>query len=60
MKIKESGFLDKLSSFFLPITTPIDRWPHLHQAVAFLERQERMEEQNMIIIELLQQIRDRL
>ena len=55
-----SSWMDSLSSFFLPIVTPTRQWPAMHQAIAFLERQERMEEQNMIIIDLLQQIRDRL
>ena len=55
-----SSWMDSLSSFFLPIATPYRHWPAMHQADAFLERQQRMERQNMIIIDLLQQIRDRL
>ena len=55
-----SSWMNSLSSFFLPIATPYRNWPAMHQAVAFLERQQRMERQNMIIIDLLRQIRDRL
>jgi hypothetical protein len=56
----KDGFWSALSSFLLPITTPTEYLPHLHQAAIFLQRQERMERQNLIMIELLKQIRDRL
>ena len=55
-----NGFWSALSSFLMPVTTPTEYLPHLHQAAIFLQRQERMERQNMIMIELLKQIRDKL
>ena len=54
------GFWDSINGFFMPLTTPVDKWPHMDAALAALQRQERMERQNMIIINLLEQIRDRL
>lgn len=59
MKSK-GGFINLLSNFLLPIATPIDKWPAMELAMSALERQERMEHQNLIMINLLRQIRDKL
>jgi hypothetical protein len=59
VKSKE-GFIDILCNFLLPITTPIDKWPAMELSMSALERQERMEHQNLLIINLLRQIRDKL
>ncbi|MCY2939597.1 MAG: hypothetical protein NTV55_14735 [Planctomycetota bacterium] len=52
--------METLRSFLLPIVTPFLHWPAMDLAVDFLERQKRMERQNLIIIDLLRQIRDNL
>jgi hypothetical protein len=59
MKPKE-GFWASLNRALLPVVTPVDKWPAMDFAMTALDRQERMERQNLIIIDLLQQIRDRL
>ncbi len=50
---KSQSLMGSINRFLLTVVTPVKHWPAVDLAMESLERQERMERQNLIIIDLL-------